>query len=63
MPFHKFSVVITAVVSTFHGKNGLFGQPKVQEAYKIIILLFLMENSIVQIFGSVDVNITPDFCS
>jgi hypothetical protein len=24
---------------------------------------FLMENSILKIFGSVDVKITPDFCS
>ena len=54
---------VRPTLSIFHRENGLFGQPKVQEAYKIIILLFLMENSIVQIFGSVDVNITPDFCS
>jgi hypothetical protein len=27
------------------------------------IFLFLMENSILKIFGSMDVKITPDFCS
>ena len=31
-------------------------------AYNVIILLFLMENSILKIFGSVNVKITPDFC-
>jgi hypothetical protein len=36
---------------------------KVQEAYNIMIFLFLMENSILKIFGSIDVKITPDFCS
>ena len=36
---------------------------KVQEAYNIIIIRFLMENSILKIFGSVDVKITPDICS
>ena len=46
-------------MSIFHGENRLFGQPKVQEAYNIIIFLFLMENSILKIFGSVDVKITP----
>ena len=34
-----------------------------RKAYNIIIFLFLMENSIVKIFGSLDVKITPDFCS
>ena len=46
-------------VSIFHVENGFFGQ----EAYNIIFFLFLMENSIVKIFGSVDVKITPNFCS
>ena len=50
-------------MSIFHGENGLFGQPKVQEAYNIINFWFLMENSILKIFGSMDVKITPDFCS
>ena len=52
-------------MSTFHGEDGFFGPTKVQEAYmyNIIIFLFLMENSIVKIFGSVDVKITPDFYS
>ena len=43
-------------------ENRLFGLPKVQEAYNIIFW-FLMENSILKIFGSMDVKITPDFCS
>ena len=34
-----------------------------QEAYNIINFRFLMENSILKKFGSVDVKITPDFCS
>ena len=42
---------------------GFFGQPKVQEAYNIIFFKFLMENSILKIFGSMDTKITPDFCS
>ena len=42
---------------------GFFGQPKVQEAYSIMHLWFLMENSILRIFGSMDVKITTDFCS
>jgi hypothetical protein len=50
-------------MSIFLVENGLFGQPKVLEAYNIIIFRFLMENSILKIFGSVDVKITPDFCS
>ena len=50
-------------MSIFHGEHGFFGQPKVQEAYNIIFFLFLMENSILKIFGSVDVKITPDFSS
>ena len=33
---------------------------KVQEAYNIIIFWFLMENSILKIFGCIDVKITPD---
>ena len=37
---------------------------KVQAAYNIMIFfLFLMENSIQKIFGSMDVKITPDFSS
>ena len=50
-------------MSLFHVEHGFFGQPKVQEAYNIIYFLFLMENSILNIFGSLDVKITPDFCS
>ena len=45
----------------FHVEHVLFGQPKVQEAYNIIHFCPLMENSILKIFGSVDVKITPDF--
>ena len=44
-------------------ENRLFGLPKVQEAYNIINFRYLMENSILKIFGSMDVKITPDFCS
>ena len=44
-------------------ENRLFGLPKVQEAYNIINFWYLMENSILKIFGSMDVKITPDFCS
>ena len=36
---------------------------KVQKAYNIIFFLFLMENSILKISGSMDVKITPEFCS
>ena len=42
-------------MSIFHVENKFFGQPKVQEAYKIINYGFLMENSILKRFGSVDV--------
>ena len=47
----------------FTWRPGFFGLPKVQEAYNIINFWFLMENSILKFFGSVDVKITPDFCS
>ena len=50
-------------MSIFHGEDGFFGPPKVQEAYNIIFFLFLMENSILKMFGSVDFKITPAFCS
>ena len=43
--------------------NEFFSPPKVQEAYNIINFRFLMENSILKKFGSVDVKITHDFCS
>ena len=46
-------------MSIFHGEDGFLGQPKVQETYKIINFWFLMENSILKIFGSLDVKITP----
>jgi hypothetical protein len=45
-------------MSIFHGEDGLFGPPN---AYNIIF--FLMENSTLKMFGSVDFKITPDFCS
>ena len=41
-------------MSIFHGEDGFFGPTKVQEAYNIIIFLFLMENSILKIFSSMD---------
>ena len=47
-------------MSMFHVEDGFFGQPKVQEAYNIMIFWFLMENNILKIFGSVDVKIAPD---
>ena len=47
-------------MSIFHVENGLFGLPKVQEAYNILFFLFLTKNSILKIFGSMDVKITPD---
>jgi hypothetical protein len=50
-------------MSIFYVENEYFGQPKIQEAYNIINFLISMENSILKIFGSVDVKITPDFCS
>ena len=50
-------------MSIFHVENGLFGLPKVQEVYNIINFGFLMENSILKIFGSMDVKITPVFYS
>ena len=45
-------------MSTLYGEDGFFGPSKVQEAYNIIIFWFLIENSILKIFGSVDVKIT-----
>ena len=39
-----------------------FFNTKVQEAYNIINFSFLMENSILKTFGSMDLKITPDFC-
>ena len=48
-------------MSMFHGEGRFFGPTKVQEAYNIMIFWFLMENSILKIFGSVDIKITPDF--
>ena len=47
----------------FMERMDFLGPPKVQEAYNIIFFLFLMENSILKIFDSVDVKITPDFSS
>ena len=46
-------------------KLSCFGyfKSKVQEAYNDIIFLFLMENSILKIFDSVNVKITHDFSS
>ena len=51
------------LLMAFHGEEGFFVPPKVQDAYNILNFWFLMENSILQIFGSVDVKITPDFSS
>jgi hypothetical protein len=50
-------------MSIFHGEDGLYSPTKAQKAYNILIFWFLMENKFLKIFGSVDVKITPDFCS
>ena len=44
-------------------KLGYFNKKVQQEAYNIIIFWFLMENSILKMFGSIDVKITLDFYS
>jgi len=44
-------------------RTSFLAHQRYRKAYNIIFFLFLMENSIVKIFGSVDVKITPDFCS
>ena len=56
-----FSVITSHVNISW--REWVFGQPKVKEAYNIIFFSFLMENSILNISGSVDVKITPDFSS
>ena len=45
----------------FMERTDFFGPSKGQEAYEIIFFWFLMEDSILKIFGSIDVKITPDF--
>ena len=55
--FQAFSVITSHV--NISCREQFFGQPKVQEAYNIIIFWFLMENSILKIFGSVDVKKSP----
>ena len=50
-------------MSIFHVEDGFFGQSKVQQAYNIIHFEFWMENSTLKMFCSMDVKITPDFCS
>ena len=52
----------------FYRENGLFGQPKVQDAYNIIFFFILDGKQHPKKFGSMDVKIslfkiTPDFCS
>ena len=55
-------------LSLFHGENGFISPPKVQDtlvqeaSYNIVVFVFLMENNIPKMFGSIDVKITPDFC-
>ena len=44
----------------FMERTDFLAYQRYRKAYNII---FLMENSIVKKFGSVDVKITPDFCS
>ena len=55
--YHKyekaFSVITRGDNISWRGSGGL----------QYHIFLFLMENSILKKFGSVDVKITPNFCS
>jgi hypothetical protein len=48
-------------MSIFHEEHEFFGQRKGTGGLQHHAFLFLMENSILKIFGSVDVKITPDF--
>ena len=50
--------MVTIRVNISCREQGFFGQQKEQEAYNIINFWFLMENSILKKFGSVDVKIT-----
>jgi hypothetical protein len=65
--FHQKSNIYEGVFSNnqpcqyFMERTGFFGQPKLLEAYNII--LFFMENSILEISGSMDGKITPDIVS
>ena len=54
-------IITEKAVSMFHGEDRFFGQPKVQEAYNIINVFDGKQHP--KISGSVDVKITPDFCS
>ena len=47
----------------FHGEEGFFVPPTVQDAYNIINFCFLIKKQHPKKFGSVDVKITPDLCS
>ena len=47
----------------FMERTGFFAHQRYRKAYNIISFWFLMENSTLEIFGSMDVKITPDFCS
>jgi hypothetical protein len=64
---HEILTRLVITENTFHvnisWRGQVFWPTKVQEAYNIIFFLLFMENSILKIFGSVDVKITPDFCS
>jgi hypothetical protein len=62
-PLYEILSQLVITETDFPLEDGFFGKLKLQEAYNIIFFLFLMENSILKIFGSVDVKITPDFCS
>ena len=64
-PQHRKSYTISVMTSRVNilCRARVFGQSKVQEAYNIINFLFLMENSILKIFGSVDDKISTDFWS
>ena len=47
----------------FMERTGFLAHQRYRKAYNTFFFWFLMENSIVKIFGSVDVKITPDICS
>ena len=57
MPVNDFSVITSSVN---HVEDGFFAN---QRYRRLTTSYFFMENSILKILGSMDVKITPDFCS
>ena len=47
----------------FMERTGFLANQRYKKSYNTIFFKFLMENSILKIFSSVDVKIVPDFCS